>query len=154
MASGKATNLSAGLLAYIFQAVLTGGSSVLNTSSYVLAGAAGAASNLYVSLHTADPSGANVQNTSEAAYTGYQRVAVVRSASGWTLASQTVSNAAIVAFAACTGGSETESYFGIGLEPTGNAGVLLYSAALTSPLAVSNGITPSFAIGQLTITES
>lgn len=40
---------------------------------------------LYISLHTADPSAGN-QTTSETAYTGYARVAVARTSSGWTVA--------------------------------------------------------------------
>jgi len=44
-----------------------------------------AAGNVYVALHTADPAGGN-QSTSEATYTGYgNRIAVVRSAAGWTV---------------------------------------------------------------------
>jgi hypothetical protein len=40
--------------------------------------------NLYVSLHTADPGETGNQSTSEIAYTSYARVAVARSSSGWT----------------------------------------------------------------------
>ena len=39
----------------------------------------------YISLHTADPA-AGDQTTSEAAYTNYARVSVVRTAVGWTVA--------------------------------------------------------------------
>ena len=42
--------------------------------------------NLYVSLHTADPGEAGDQTTSEISYTGYARVAVARS-TGWDAAS-------------------------------------------------------------------
>ena len=56
------------------------------------------AGSLYVGLHTADPGEAGTQATSEATYTGYARVAVARSAGGWTTSSPagvgTVSNAA------------------------------------------------------------
>jgi hypothetical protein len=43
------------------------------------------AGNLYVSLHTADPGAAGNQTTNECAYTSYARVAVERSATGWTV---------------------------------------------------------------------
>jgi hypothetical protein len=155
--AGKATNYSAGLLALIFQAVTTGGSSLLNTSGFTLAqnGGGTPATSLYVSLHTADPgaSGGNSQSTSEAAYTGYARQAVVRSASGWTLSGQTINNAAAITFPQASSGPEVETYFGIGLESSG-ATPLLYSGALTSSLTVNNGITPSFAVDELTITET
>lgn len=108
--------------------------------------------NLYVSLHTADPGAGGTQSTSEAAYTGYARVAVARTSSGWSISGETISNVGAINFPACTGGSETETYFGIGTASSG-AGNLLYAAPLTSSLAVSNGITPSFAAGQLTVTE-
>lgn len=109
------------------------------------------ATNLYISLHTADPGETGSQTTSEATYTSYARVAVARTSGGWTVSNPTVSNAAAVNFASCTGGSNTITHFGIGLLVSG-AGTLLFSGALTASLAVSNGITPSFAIGQLSVT--
>jgi len=111
-----------------------------------------AAGSLYVSLHTGDPGEAGDQTTNEAAYTSYARVAVARSGAGWTVTANAIENAAAVTFPAATGGSETETYFGVGTATSG-AGVLLYSGALTASLAVSSGITPEFAAGDLDITE-
>lgn len=108
--------------------------------------------NLYVSLHTADPGEAGSQTTNEAAYTSYARVAVARTSGGWTVTNNSVVNAAAVTFPAATGGSETETYFGVGTASSG-AGKLLYSGALTASLAVSNGITPQFGAGDLECTE-
>lgn len=42
--------------------------------------------NLYVGLHTADPGASGSQTTNECAYTGYARVAIARTSSGWTIA--------------------------------------------------------------------
>ena len=112
------------------------------------------AGDLYVALHTADPGAAGNQSTSEAAYTGYARVAVSRASGSWTVSGSSptsISNAAAVTFPACTGGTETETYFSIGLEASG-ATPILVSGALTASLAVSSGITPSFAIGAMTTT--
>lgn len=109
------------------------------------------ATNLYISLHTADPGETGSQTTSEATYTSYARVAVARTTGGWTVSNPSVTNAAAINFPACTGGSNTITHFGIGLASS-STGTLLFSGALTSSLAVSNGITPSFAIGQLTTT--
>lgn len=106
------------------------------------------AGNLYVGLHTADPGEAGTQATSETTYTGYARVAVVRSAGGWTVAGNAYSNAAAITFGACTAGTPTITHFTIGTDSAG-AGTLLLSGALTASLAVSPGITPNFAIGQL-----
>lgn len=107
--------------------------------------------NLYVSLHTGDPTAGN-QSTSESTYTNYVRVAVVRTSSGWAVSSAVGSNVAAVNFAQCGVTGNTITFFGIGRLSSG-AGKLLYSGA-TNSLAVSNGIAPSFAIGAATLTES
>lgn len=109
------------------------------------------AGNLYVALHTADPGETGKQNTSEVAYTSYARVAVVRSGTGWTVSGNQVSNAAAVTFPACTGSSATATHFSVGYESSG-ATKMIGSGALASSLAISTGITPAFAIGQLTMT--
>lgn len=107
------------------------------------------AGSLYISLHTADPGEAGDQTTSEATYTSYARVAVARSGSGWTVSGNSATNAATITFPQATGGSNTITHFGIGRSSSGT-GELYFSGALTSSLAVSNGITPSFASSQLT----
>lgn len=109
-----------------------------------------AAGSFYVSLHTADPGEAGTQTTSEATYTGYARVAVARSAGGWTISGSNVSNTAAVTFGACTAGSNTITHFGIGSDLSG-AGNLFLKGTVTPNLAVSAGITPSFAIGALDV---
>ena len=105
----------------------------------------------YIALHTADPGEAGSQNTNEASYTGYARVAVARSSAAWTVTSNTVANDAAITFGACTAGSNSITHFSIGSDASG-AGNLFLSGALTGTLAVSVGITPQFAIGQLTAT--
>lgn len=116
------------------------------------------AGNLYVSLHTADPDEAGTQATGETVYINYERIPVARSVAGWTVATNTVSNAALIQFATCGVTGATLRYFGIGTTAgTGGgpypAGKLLYSGQLSSPLAVSSGIQPQFAIGELDVTE-
>ncbi len=113
------------------------------------AGASPAAT-LTVALHTADPGEAGTQATSEATYTSYARVAVNRNSGGWTVSGNQVSNTAQIDFPQATGGSETVTHFSVG---TGTGNAMLYSGALTSSLAVSSGITPSFAASALVITE-
>lgn len=105
----------------------------------------------YVSLHTGDPGEAGAQNTTEATYTGYARISVARSSAGWTISGNAVTNAAAVTFGACTSGSDTLTHFAIGSDAT-LAGNLFFSGALGAPRNVSAGITPSFAIGQLSVT--
>jgi len=97
--------------------------------------------NLFVSLHTADPGEAGSQTTSECAYTSYARVAVARTSGGWTVTNNSVSPAANIDFPQATGGSETATHFAVGTASTG-AGKLLYSGTITPTIAIANGVTP------------
>lgn len=100
--------------------------------------------NLQISLHTADPADpgeAGNQTTSECAYTSYARVAVARSAGGWTVSGASVSPAANIDFPAATGGSETATHFGVGTASSGT-GKLLYKGAITPNIAITTGVTP------------
>ena len=99
------------------------------------------AGSLYVSLHTSDPGEAGTQTTNETSYTSYARVAVVRSGSGFTVSSGSVSTAANVDFPACTGGTATITHFGIGTDVSGT-GKLLYKGAVSPSISVSSGVTP------------
>ncbi len=128
-----------------------------NTDIALIGDAAGlqnsaAAGSLYVSLHTADPGEAGDQTTNETAYTNYARVAVARTGGGWTVTANAVANAALVQFPQCGVTGATLTHFGVGTDTSG-AGKLLYSGALTASLAVSSGIQPQFAAGDLDITE-
>jgi hypothetical protein len=108
--------------------------------------------NLYVSLHTADPGEAGSQSTSEATYGSYARVAVARSGSGWTVTSNQAVNAALVQFPQCTSGTNTITHVGVGTAAS-STGKLLYKGVLSSSLAVSSGIQPQFSGGSLTVSE-
>ena len=110
------------------------------------------AGSLFVSLHTADPGEAGNQTTNETSYTSYARVAVARSGAGWTVSGNAVTNAALIQFPQCTGGTATITHFGIGTDVSGT-GTLLYKGALSASLAVSSGIQPQFAAGDLDGTE-
>ena len=122
----------------------------------------GTAGSLWVALHTAPPdspgeSPAN-QAVNEATYPGYARVEVIRAASGspnggWTVTGNQVSNAAELSFGAHSGGSpasETVTHYSIGTSNTSSQ--VLFFGALTSTLAVTDGITPRFSAGALQIT--
>lgn len=110
-----------------------------------------AAGSYYISLHTSDPGETGDQTTNETAYTNYARVAVARSSGGWTVSTNTVSNAAVINFAQCGVTGATITHFAIGRASSG-AGEIVLSGALNSSLAVSQNITPTFAIGDLTAT--
>lgn len=98
--------------------------------------------NLYVSLHTADPGDAGNQTTNETAYTGYARVAVARSGSGWTVTGNSVSPAANIDFGECTASPGAAiTHFGIGTASSGT-GKLLYKGAVNPNITMAVGVTP------------
>lgn len=107
--------------------------------------------NLFVSLHTADPGEAGNQSTNEIAYTSYARVAVARTSGGWTVTNNSVSPVANIDFPAATGGSGTVTHFGVGTSSSG-AGVLYYKGTVTPNITVSSGVTPRLTTAS-TITE-
>lgn len=97
--------------------------------------------NLYVSLHTADPGESGSQTTSEIGYTSYARVAVARTSGGWTVTGNSVSPAADITFPAGTGGSGTATHWAVGTASSG-AGKVLYKGAISPSIVCGNGITP------------
>lgn len=107
---------------------------------------------LYVSLHTADPGEGGLQTTNEANYTGYLRVAVVRTASGWTVTNNQAENAALVQFPLCEGGSSVVTHVSIGTLSTGG-GQILYSGLLNDTRTITAGIQPQFSAGDLIFEE-
>ena len=135
---------------------------IFNNSAITNVGDAGGllasstAGNLYVRLYTNAVAVDDATIGTECAYTGYvaRGVAVARSAGGWTVSGNNASNTAVITFGACTAGSETISYFAIWKDNTNTTDAYrLFHGALTTPLAVSNGITPEIAIGALDINE-
>src|SRR5215472_8145686 len=140
MAGGKASTFENDWLKLVFNAV-----GIANIADNA---ASAPLTNIYVSLHTADPGTGGSQTTSEAAYTGYARVAVARTSAGWTVTGSSVSPVATISFPAATGGSETETFACAGTASTG-AGKILYRGPITPGIAVSSGVTP-----QLTTTSA
>lgn len=131
---------------------------IFNNTDFANIGDAGglqnsaSAGSLYVSLHTSDPGEAGTQETNETAYTDYARVAVARSGAGWTVSTNSVTNAAAISFptVGATAGAAI-THFGVGTASSG-AGVLLFSGALASTFNVATDDVPKFSAGQLTIT--
>jgi hypothetical protein len=97
--------------------------------------------NLFVSLHTADPTDAGTQTSSEANYTSYARVSVARTTGGWTVTGNVARPFAAITFPAATGGTSTVTHFAIGTAVSG-AGKILYAGAVSPTITVTNGITP------------
>lgn len=110
--------------------------------------------NVYVALHTGNLTAAtNSQAENETAYTNYVRKAAARS-TGWDAASGgATQNAATISFDQCGVTGATLSHVSTGPVVSGASAVWHYGA-LNSSLVVSSGITPQFAAGALTVTES
>lgn len=109
--------------------------------------------NLYVSLHTADPGVGNAQTTNEVAYTNYVRIPIVRTVGGWTVATNTAVNLALAQFAQCGVTGATATHVAIGTNVSG-AGNVLYAGALSSSLSIAQNIQPQFAASALVVTET
>ena len=142
----KSTSASNSILALIFNATTWNEIAENDSSS--------PATNLYLSLHTADPGVGGAQTTNETSYTNYARIAVVRTTSGWDAPSGgATANAALAQFAQCGASGATLTHVALGTASSGT-GLVLYAGALTSSLAVANGIQPQFAAGALDVTEA
>ena len=106
---------------------------------------------LAIAVHTASPGDAGDQTTNEATYTSYARVTVARTTTSWSVTAELVNNVSAITFPTATGGSNTITDFSIG---GGFSSNMFFYGSLTAPLAVSNGITPEFAAGDLDVTAT
>ncbi len=103
----------------------------------------------YLALFTADP-GETGSLAAECNYTGYARVAQTK-ASAWTDGGSSFSNAALVQWPQCTGGSNIATHFAWVSSASGATDYMV-SGALSASLSVSNGIQPQAAAGDLVLT--
>lgn len=139
----KSTSFSTSLLNHIFN-----NADIANVGDATGLRGSTAAGSLYVALHTASPGAGGNQTTNEATYTGYARVAVARSAGGWTITGASVSPTSVISFPLCTAGSNVITHVSVGTLTSGT-GQVMYYGSLTSSLTVTNGVTP-----QLTSTSA
>lgn len=102
--------------------------------------------NLYAALHTADPGESGTQSTNECAYTSYARAAIARSSSGFTVSGSAATLTSAISFPQATGGSATATHVSIGVASSG-ATAILWSAALSSSITITTGVTPQLATG-------
>ena len=90
------------------------------------------------------------QTTNETAYTNYARQDEARDTTQWTVTNDTADNDNAVGFPTCGASGATLFGFGLG-SASAAAGNLFLIGDLTATLAVSSGVTPSFAAGALDI---
>ncbi len=106
--------------------------------------------NLTIALHTATPGEGGTQLTNEAAYTGYVRVSVARTAGGWLVTANSVSPIAAITFGECTASPGSPiTHFSIG---TGIGNKMLYYGPVTPNITMAVGVIPQLKITS-TITE-
>lgn len=111
-------------------------------ANYAINASSSPETNIVVAAHTADPTDAGTQSSSEAAYTSYARVNVARS-TGWAAASGgSVSPAAAINFPASGASGSTLTHFSTG-KSGGGASAILFSGTVTPNIAIgAAGITP------------
>lgn len=106
---------------------------------------------LYLALHTSDPGEAGSAVTNEVAtYGSYARVALAR-ATDFTVSGNTVENANLEQFVACSSGSNVITHVSI-VDTASGAGTIIVRAALSSSITVTTGVQPQFAAGALSFT--
>lgn len=105
--------------------------------------------NFFIRLHSSDPGETGTAVTNEISYTGYDGVSVSRT-TGFAISGNEASNAALVQFPLCSGGSATATHFSVSTTQNG-AGQIIVSGALSSSLSISNGIQPQFNTGELDV---
>lgn len=116
--------------------------------------------NLYIHLHTADPSESGTSSTNQATYTGYARVTTLRDNTAWTICDtdgtpnpngSCFKNELEVTFPECTGVADDEIMTHASI--CTNSGQIIYSGALTAGIRITNLITPRFPIGTMIFKE-
>lgn len=119
---------------------------------------AGAASDVHLALHDADPLEAGLQNANElgVGYAAYGRIAVNRLIGEWPKQGNNgVDNANVKSF-----GQRTEttaapvaSHVSIGVANTG-ATEIIYFGPLDTNLTINQNVNPTFAVGALVVQEN
>jgi len=109
------------------------------------------AGSYWIAIYTVSPSD-SAQGT-ECDYTGYDRVAVVRGAGGWTRTGNSIANTATVTFPQCTAGAtDVAVAWTINTGSTPGTDDAKWWGSLTGSLTIDVGATPEFNAGALTTT--
>lgn len=103
---------------------------------------------LWLALHTADPTETGTALSSEATYGGYARVPLNR-ATDITVSGNQITNTNLEQFAQCTSGSNTITHASIVTTASG-AGTIIVKGALNTSIGVATGIQPQFAPNSIT----
>lgn len=103
--------------------------------------------NLWLSLHSADPAG-GTQGTNEIALTAYTRIAVARTSTGFAITNNIAALNINVDFPTLTSTSTgTATYAGIGLTSATTGGKLITSGAITPNISLAQNVLPRLTTG-------
>ncbi len=106
-------------------------------------GTASPITDIWASLHTADPTDSGTQGSGAANYSGYTRIAVTRSTAGFVVSSGSASPVAAITFpeaASTTTMTLTHCAFGQASATTG--GKIFYSGTISPNIAIGLAVTP------------
>lgn len=108
--------------------------------------AASPLASIWLSLHTADPTDAGTEGSSESAYAGYARTSTNRAtgAGGWTVSGNSPTQAALsslTSFPAATASATAIGFFAAGKASSG-ATDGFWSGAVSPAITPANGVTP------------
>jgi len=112
--------------------------------------------NFYVSLHTLTPTVAGDQSTNEVDYVGYERVAVVRTSSGFTITANQSANTSDIEFPQVEEEPPAPlsvTHFGIGTDATGTGTLLYFTEITDGPIEIDISLIPRVLATDLTILE-
>lgn len=104
--------------------------------------------NWYLALFTSDPTEAGA-TTNEGTFTGYARVLTIK-ASDWTVTGGVMSNANLIQFPECTGGSNIITHGAIMTASSG--GTMIFTGALGEARTVTSGNTLQYPSGSISFT--
>ena len=116
--------------------------------------------NLYIALFASPvvdadlEAGSFTDECSGANYTGYARVPVARTTSGWTVTGSVVKNANTVGFPQSSGGTAVVTHAAVCKSLTGTTSTdMIIWGALQNTWTITNGVTPQFATDNIIFTE-
>lgn len=111
-------------------------------------GASTGITNIWLGLHTADPTDAGLQGDSEGGYPQYTRKSVVRTAGGWVVTNNSVSPVASIDFPQNTSTSTgTFTHASIGVTSAAAGGKILAYGAISPTINFSQNVTPRITTG-------
>ncbi len=107
--------------------------------------------NLYVTMHTADPTPAGDQTSFEQAWTGHGRVAIARTSSGLLVTAQHFDPVATITFPSPSSSGEIEVFWSIGVAASG-ASMFLWAGPISPNITIISGTPPQLTTASM-VTE-